>query len=346
MDAVQLTQWKHDPEVRDVPEPEPGPGQVLVRVGGAGLCHSDLHLIHDFESGMVPFEPPFTLGHENAGWVEALGAGVSRLEVGQPVAVYGPTGCGQCRRCIQGLENYCERQGELTSMAAGLGTDGGMARYMLVEDPRHLLPLGDLDPVQAAPLTDAALTPYHAIKRSLGLLVPGSSVVVIGVGGLGYMGVQLLEVLTGATVIAVDTRRSALDMAASAGAEHTVTAGESAAAEIAELTGGKGADVVLDFVGNEATMQLAVASGRSLGHITIVGIGGGSYPFSFFTVRYEASLASTYWGSISELIEVLELAERGLIRAEVERISIAEVPAAYERLARGDVNGRLVAVPE
>ena len=231
-------------------------------------------------------------------------------------------------------------------MAAGLGTDGGMARYMLVDDPRHLLPLGDLDPVQAAPLTDAALTPYHAIKRSLGLLVPGSSVVVIGVGGLGYMGVQLLEVLTGATVIAVDTRRSALDMAASAGAEHTVTAGESAAPEIAELTGGKGADVVLDFVGNEATMQLAVASGRSLGHITIVGIGGGSYPFSFFTVPYEASLASTYWGSISELIEVLELAERGLIRAEVERISIAEVPAAYERLARGDVDGRLVAVPE
>lgn len=277
---------------------------------------------------------------------DALGAGVSRLEVGQPVAVYGPTGCGRCRRCIQGLENYCERQSELTSMAAGLGGDGGMARYLLVDDPRHLLPLGELDPVQAAPLTDAALTPYHAIKRSLGLLVPGATVVVIGVGGLGYMGVQLLEVLTGATVIAVDMRQSALDMAASAGAEHTVRSGESAAAEIAELTKGKGADVVLDFVGNEATMKLAVASGRSLGHITVVGIGGGSYPFSFVTVPYEASLASIYWGSISELIEVLELAERGLIRAEIERVSIAEAPAAYERLARGEVNGRLVVVPE
>lgn len=345
MEAVQLTRWKHDPEVREVPQPDPGPGQVLLKVGGAGMCHSDLHLIHDFESGMVPFEPPFTLGHENAGWVEALGAGVSGLEIGQPVAVYGPIGCGRCHRCVQGMENYCERQAELTSMAAGLGDDGGMAPYMLVNDTRHLLPLGDLDPVQAAPLTGAGLTPYHAVKRSLGLLVPGSTAVVIGVGGLGYMGVQILEALTSATVIAVDTRRSALDMAAAGGAEHAVPAGDSAAAEIADLTRGKGADVVLDFVGVEATMQLAVACGRSLGHITIVGIGGGSYPFGFFTVPYEASVATTYWGSIPELIEVLDLAERGLIHAEVERVSISGAPEAYERLARGEVNGRLVVIP-
>ena len=345
MDAVQLTRWKHDPEVREVPQPDPGPGQVLVRIGGAGMCPSDLHLIHDFEAGMMPFDPPFTLGHENAGWVEALGAGVSGLDVGQAVAVYGPTGCGRCHRCVQGMENYCERQAELTSMAAGLGDDGGMAPYMLVHDTRHLLPLGDLDPVQAAPLTDAGLTPYHAIRRSLDLLVPGSTALVIGVGGLGHMGVQILEALTPAAVIAVDTRRSALDMAAAAGAEHTVLAGDTAATEIAELTHGKNADVVLDFVGTEATMQLAASCGRSLGHITIVGIGGGSYPFSFFTVPYEASLATTYWGSIPELIEVLDLAERGLIRAEVEKISLTDAPDGYQRLARGEVNGRLVVVP-
>ncbi len=345
MDAVQLTQWKHDPEIRDVPQPDPEPGQVLVKVGGAGMCHSDLHLIHDFEAGMMSFEPPFTLGHENAGWVEALGPGVSGIEVGQPVAVYGPTGCGRCHRCVQGMENYCERQAELTSMAAGLGDDGGMAPYMLVHDSRRLLPLGDLDPVDAAPLTDAGLTPYHAVKRSLDLLVPGSTALVIGVGGLGHMGVQILEALTPATVIAVDTRRSALEMAAAAGAEHTVTAGDGAAAEIAELTRGRNADVVLDFVGSDSTMQLAAACGRSLGHITIVGIAGGSYPFSFFTVPYEASLTTTYWGSIPELIEVLDLAERGLIRAKVERISIADAPEGYKRLARGEVDGRLVVVP-
>lgn len=345
MDAVQLTQWKHDPEVRDVPQPDPGPGEVLVRIAGAGMCHSDLHLIHDFEQGMMPFDPPFTLGHENAGWVEAVGPGVSGFEVGRPIAVYGPTGCGRCHRCAQGMENYCANQASLTSMAAGLGEDGGMAQYMVVHDTRHLLPLGDLDPVEAAPLTDAGLTPYHAVKRSLGLLVPGSTALVIGVGGLGHMAVQILEALTPATVIAVDTRRSALDMAATAGAEHTVVAGDDAATEIADLTRGLGADVVLDFVGAEATMQLAVASGRSLGHITIVGIGGGSFPFSFFTVPYEASMSTTYWGSIPELIEVLDLAERGLIRAEVERISIADAPEGYQRLARGEVSGRLVVVP-
>ncbi|HMR96299.1 MAG TPA: NAD(P)-dependent alcohol dehydrogenase [Microthrixaceae bacterium] len=345
MDAVQLTEWKHDPEVRDVEQPDPAPGQVLVRVAGAGMCHSDLHLIHDFESGMVPFEPPFTLGHENAGWVEAVGAGVVGLELGQPVAVYGPTGCGRCHRCVQGMQNYCEHQDELTSMAAGLGDDGGMAQFMLVRDARHLVPLGDLDPVEAAPLTDAGLTPYHAVKRSADLLVAGSTALVIGVGGLGHLGVQILEALTPATVIAVDTRTSALELAATAGAEHTVRAGDDAAAEIADLTGGKNADVVLDFVGSDSTIQLAVAAGRSLGHITVVGIAGGSYPFSFFTVPYEASLATTYWGSIPELMEVLHLAERGLIRAEVERISIDEAPDGYRRLARGEVDGRLVVIP-
>ncbi len=345
MDAVQLTAWKQEPEVRDVPQPDPGPGEVLVKVGGAGLCHSDLHLIHDFEAGMVPFEPPFTLGHENAGWVEALGAGVSGLEEGQPVAVYGPSGCGRCHRCLQGMQNYCERQAELTSMAPGLGTDGGMAPFMLVQDPRRLLALGDLDPVQAAPLTDAGLTPYHAIKRSLHLLGPGTTAVAIGIGGLGIMGVQILSALTSAQVIAVDTRASALEAAASLGAHHALQPDESTAEAVMSLTGGKGADVVLDFVGVESTMQLAVGCGRSLGHITIVGIGGGSYPFGFFTVPYEASVATTYWGSMSELMEVLDLAERGLIRADVERVDLADTPAAYERLARGEVDGRAVMVP-
>ncbi|MEI2639756.1 MAG: NAD(P)-dependent alcohol dehydrogenase [Microthrixaceae bacterium] len=345
MRAVQLTAWKHAPEVREVPQPDPGPGQVLLRVAGAGMCHSDLHLIHDFEAGMMPFEPPFTLGHENSGWVHAIGAGVTGIDVGQPVAVYGPNGCRSCRRCLQGKVNYCERQAELTSMAAGLGDDGGMAEYMLVANPGHLIPLGDLDPVAAAPLTDAGLTPYHAIKRSLDLLIPGSTAVVIGVGGLGYMGVQILKALAPATVIAVDMRESALAMASAAGADHVVVSDDSAAATIQDLTRGRGAELVLDFVGSDATLQLAVASSRQLGHITMVGIAGGSYPFSFFTVPYEASIASTYWGSLSELVEVLELAERGQIHADVERVAIDDAPAAYERLANGEISGRAVVVP-
>jgi len=345
MRALQLTQWKHEPELLEVGEPDVGPGQVLVRVGGAGACHSDLHLMHDFEEGMVPFSPPFTLGHENAGWVEALGAGVSGLEIGQPVAVYGPTGCGRCRRCQLGMENYCEHQAELTSMAAGLGADGGMAPYLVVPDPRHLVPLTDLDPVVAAPLTDAGLTPYHAVKRSLELLVPGSTAVVIGVGGLGHLAVQILAALCPAQVVAIDTRSSALDLAESSGAAHTLLADGDAAAQVTDITRGLGADVVLDFVGNDATFPLAVACSRSLGHITIVGIGGGSYPFSFFTVPYEASVATTYWGSIPELIEVIALAEQGHLHATIEQVSLDDAADAYVRLAAGEVDGRVVVVP-
>ncbi len=187
-----------------MPVPEPGPGQVLVKVGGAGACHSDLHLM-EWPEGTMSFGVPFTLGHENAGWVEALGAGVEGLAEGEAVAVYGPWGCGRCRSCRLSAENYCERQAEIGAFGGGLGLDGGMAEYMLVPHPRLLLPLGDLDPRDAAPLSDAALTPYHAVKRSLDLLVPGSTAVVIGVGGLGHMAVQILRALSPARIVAVDT---------------------------------------------------------------------------------------------------------------------------------------------
>ena len=112
MRALRLTAWQHDPELLEVDEPEPDPGGVVVRIGGAGACHSDLHFLHDFPDGLLPFDPPFTLGHENAGWIESIGADVTGLEAGQPVAVYGAWGCGSCSRCLQGMENYCERRDE------------------------------------------------------------------------------------------------------------------------------------------------------------------------------------------------------------------------------------------
>ena len=139
MHALQLTAWKHEPELRDVADPEPGPGEVVVRIGGAGACHSDLHLMHDFEGGILPWGPPFTLGHENAGWIETLGAGVRGLEVGMPVAVYGPWGCGHCSRCRLGMENYCENAAAIGAAGGGLGLDGGMAARMLVPNARHLV---------------------------------------------------------------------------------------------------------------------------------------------------------------------------------------------------------------
>jgi propanol-preferring alcohol dehydrogenase len=157
--------------LRDVPVPEPGPGQVLLRVAGAGACHSDLHLM-EFSAGAVPWQPPFTLGHENTGWVAAAGAGVTGWSEGDAVAVYVVWGCGRCKACRLSAENVCEHVVEVGSLGGGLGRDGGMAEFMLVPDARLLVPLGEFDPVDAAPLTDAGLTPYHAIKQALPVLAP------------------------------------------------------------------------------------------------------------------------------------------------------------------------------
>lgn len=164
MKAFRLTAWQHPPELLDVDVPDPGPGQALIRVGGAGACHSDLHLM-EWPAGQLPYPLPFTLGHENAGWVEKIGAGVTGFSIGDPVAVYGPWGCGHCRPCRLGIESYCENAAEIVGAGGGLGLDGGMAPYMLVPAARFLVPLRDLHPRDAAPLTDAGLTPYHAIKR-------------------------------------------------------------------------------------------------------------------------------------------------------------------------------------
>jgi alcohol dehydrogenase, propanol-preferring len=344
MQALQLTQWQHDPEFRDVAEPEPGPGEVVVRIGGAGVCHSDLHLLYEFQPDLMPFPPPFTLGHENAGWVHAIGAGVTALEVGQPVAVYGAWGCGHCIRCRQGNENYCVNAAT-AGASGGLGRDGGMAPYLLVPSARLVVPLGDLDPAAAAPLTDAGLTPYHAIRRSLPKLIPGSTAVVIGVGGLGHMGVQLVAAMTAAQVVAVDQRPEALALATASGADVTVTAGPDAAAAVRDATGGVGADVVLDFVGADATMQLGVQVARPLGDLTVVGIAGGSVPLGFFTTPYELSMQTTYWGSIVELMELLELARRGIVKAECTTYSLADAPKAYAALQAGELRGRAVVVP-
>lgn len=348
MRALRLMEWKSDPVLVDVDEPTPGPGQVVVRVGGAGACHSDLHLMRDFGAGALPWGPPFTLGHENAGWVHSLGSGVTGLEIGQPVAVHGPWGCGTCARCRVGVDTYCDNPGAapVPGGGGGLGADGGMAELMLVPDPRHLVALPDgLDPVAAAPLTDAGLTPYHAVRRSWAKLAPGSTAVVIGVGGLGHLAVQILEATSAAQVVAVDTRPEAQALARECGAEITLAPGEDAPASIREATGGRGADVVLDFVGSDSTMALAVAVTRMLGDVTVVGIAGGSLAFSFFSVPYEVSVQTTYWGSRPELVEVLELAARGLIRPKVTTVELDQALEAYRAMEQGRLEGRAVVVP-
>jgi propanol-preferring alcohol dehydrogenase len=342
--AFQLTAWESQPELLEVPVPEPGPGQVLVKIGGAGACHSDLHLMQ-WPPGTLGFDVPFTLGHENAGWVEALGAGVEGVEVGEAVAVYGPWGCGRCRACRLSAENYCENQAEIGAFGGGLGRDGGMAEYMLVPHSRLLLPLGDLDPREAAPLSDAALTPYHAIKHSLHLLVPGSTAVVVGVGGLGHMGVQILRALSPARIVAVDVSAEKLRLAAEIGADETVEAGEGAAGAIREITAGRGAELVVDMVGSDDSIALAASVAKFESQLTIVGLAGGKFEFSFGALPFEAQLCIPYWGTAVELEECLELARQGKIRAHVERFSLDEAPRAYEKMRDGELDGRAVICP-
>lgn len=349
MKAYRLLEWKSAPQLVDVPQPEPGPGEVVVKIGGAGACHSDIHLMDEFEAGAVPWNPPFTLGHENAGWVHAIGEGVTTVEVGQPVAVYGPWGCGVCERCRIGMETYCEnlQAAPVPGGGGGLGLDGGMAEYMLVPAARHVLPLPDgLEPAQAAPLTDAALTPYHAVRRSLPKLMPESTAVAIGVGGLGHMGVQILRAMTSAKIIAVDVKPEALKLAEEHGADLTFVSSDNTADEIRAVTpNGRGADVVLDFVGADSTLALGAAVGRQMGDLTIVGIGGGTLPVSFFSVPYEVSVQTTYWGSRPELAEVLSMGARGLIRSEISTYSLDNAAQAYQDLKDGKIQGRAVVVP-
>ncbi|MBC7463310.1 MAG: NAD(P)-dependent alcohol dehydrogenase [Actinobacteria bacterium] len=348
MKALRLMNWKSEPELVEVPKPTPGPGQVVIKIAGAGACHSDLHLMHDFEAGVVPWNPPFTLGHENAGWVDSIGAGVTTVKDGDAVAVYGPWGCGTCSRCRLGIETLCENPmaAPIPGGGGGLGLDGGMAEYMLVPFERFLVPLpANLDPIMAAPLTDAGLTPYHAVRRSWSKMTPDATVVVIGVGGLGHMAVQFIKATTAATIIAVDMKNEALELAKKVGADHAIVSDDKAAATIRELTGGRGADVVLDFVGAEPTMKMALAAARTLGDVTLIGIAGGSVPFSFFSQGYEVSLQTIYWGSKPELIELLDMAGRGLVHAEYTKYTLDNAPQAYLDLQAGKVKGRAVIVP-
>ncbi|MGD1225083.1 MULTISPECIES: NAD(P)-dependent alcohol dehydrogenase [Streptomyces] len=344
MKALQYRTIGAAPEVVTVPDPEPGPGQVLLKVTAAGVCHSDIAVM-SWPAENFPYPLPLTLGHEGVGTVAALGAGVTGLREGDAVAVYGPWGCGICAKCAEGKENYCLRADELGIRPPGLGAPGSMAEYLLVDDPRHLVPLDGLDPVAAVPLTDAGLTPYHAIKRALPRLLPGSTAVVIGTGGLGHVAIQLLRAMTAARVIALDVSEDKLALARQVGAHETVLSDADAAAKVREMTAGVGAQAVFDFVGAEPTVRTAGAVAAVEGDISIVGIGGGALPVGFGALPFEVSVSAPYWGSRGELIEVLDLARAGAVSVHTETYSLDEAPLAYERLHAGKVNGRAVILP-
>jgi alcohol dehydrogenase, propanol-preferring len=330
--------------IDDAPVPTPADGEVLIKVAGAGACHSDLHVIESIPTGKSFFTPPFTLGHENTGTVAALGTGVNGLHVGENVAVYCAWGCGHCRMCAQGMENYCLDQRALTG--CGLGRDGGLAEYLLVPAARYCIPLGDLDPIAAAPLTDAGLTSYHAINRSRALLTPDATCVVLGIGGLGHMALQTLRATTAARVIALDVSDDKLALAKELGADAVVRSDDpNALANTFALMHGMPADVVLDFVGLQATIDLGRKLVRAGGDFTIVGLGGGVMQYGPGRIAWGARVATPFYGSIAEMRELLALAARGHIRAHVTKYPLDRAAEAYADLNAGKLEGRAVICP-
>ena len=340
MKAVRFVGVGKPAQIADVKKPKPGPGEILVKIGGAGVCHSDLHVMEDD----LGFEPPFTLGHENAGWIAELGQGVSGFKEGDAVAVYGPWGCGYCHACQLSMENYCENWAKLGTFGGGLGSDGGMAEYMLVPAARLLLPLDGLSPTAAAPLSDAALTPYHAIKRALPLLNADDTVVVIGVGGLGHMAVQLLRALAPVRIIAADVDATKLAHAKQLGADDVVNTAdvEEAAEQIRAITGPRGAGLVLDCVGVQPTVDLgAKLLGRN-SVWTIVGLGGGRHDFHHGSTPYGTTMSIPYWGSRGEL---MAMARDGRIHPEVTEFPLDQAVEVYDKLKAGQIQGRAVLIP-
>jgi len=343
MQAFRLTA-PHEMRLSSVPQPEPGPGDVLINVGAAGVCHSDLHII---EAPAGAFPLPMTLGHENAGWVEALGPGVTGWNRGDAVAIYGIIGCGRCFACLRGRDNECRT---VPAGGIGLSRDGGMAEYVVVP-AKQLLPIWDLDVTQAAPLTDAGLTPYHAVDLARDVLRPGTTCVVIGVGGLGHMAVQILAATTSVRIIAVDLSEEALELAGRLGAHHTIKSDADASTFIRELVGPPpgGAEAVFDFVGVNPTVKLAASVVSTGGRLMLVGLGGGTLPITpgvgDIGVPMETRVVVPFWGTRAELAEVIALARAGRLTAHVESFALANAQEAYDKLTAGALRGRAVVVP-
>ncbi|HEV8298352.1 MAG TPA: NAD(P)-dependent alcohol dehydrogenase [Acidimicrobiales bacterium] len=340
MTAYQLVGWRQPAEFREVPVPRPGHGEVRIRVGAVGLCHTDI-LFLESPAGAFPYPLPMTLGHENAGWVEELGAGVEGFAPGDAVLADGHQICGRCEFCRIGADNYCVRG---RHRGQGAGVDGGLAPYLVVPQNR-LVPLGDLDPRAAAPLADAGRTSYHAVRRALPRLRPGSTALVIGAGGLGGYAIQWLRALTEARIVVADVAPHRLALAREFGADETIVSDSATTTVVRELTDGRGAEAVFDFVGNDATMRTALDCARTMGTAALVGAGGGTVAVGWGCVPLECDVYVPLGGNHAELHDVVTLARAGKVRNLVEVFAFDQTPEAYERVRVGDIKGRAVVTP-
>ena len=337
MPAYRLLAPGEPPAWCEVDVPVPQAGEVLVRIGGAGLCRTDLELLDG--GSVLPFSEPFTLGHENAGWVEQLGPGVTDLALGEAVVVSAIKSCGSCRPCLHGFDNYCR-----SGSARGLREDGGIASFM-VADRRQLVLLGDLHPLAAAPLADAGLTAFHAAAGLRPVLSDDTRIAVVGVGGLGALAVQFLRALAPhAWIAALDVHQGRLVEALSLGADDAVVIADEQ--PLNQGTGPGDLTAVIDFVGTDATLAWAAQAVCPPGTIVVCGRGGGELRFSRERVRAGVDIRSSRGGTINDLEQAVTLARDGAVQVQVTPYPFTEAAEAYAALRAGRVSGRAVVFNE
>ncbi|WP_254767819.1 NAD(P)-dependent alcohol dehydrogenase [Salinilacihabitans rarus] len=345
MEAARLHEYTDEMEtaleIDEIDRPSAdGPMDVVIEVEGAGWCQTDNHVIEGMWTDYVDQELPMTLGHENAGTVVDVGDEVRTVEAGDSVICHPVTTCGVCRPCRLGEDMYCEN---LTF--PGLTTDGGFAEYLLTSE-RSVIPLEDLDPVEIAPHADAGITAYHAAKKATDDLVPGDACLVVGIGGLGHIGLQVLDATSAADLIAVDVKREALDLAEECGADHTIDSSEEDVASVVDdLTDGDGATQVLDFVGRDETTALGPDVVAQGGDHHVIGYGGHVHEPSQTLVNGEMSFRGTLVGTYPELQELVSLVDGGYVDLHTSKYALDEINEVATKLEHGEIEGRAVITP-
>jgi NAD+-dependent secondary alcohol dehydrogenase Adh1 len=342
MKAVRLHAYHQEPVVEDVPEPTvSGPLDVVVRIGGAGVCRTDLHIIEGQWAEAMSPTLPYTLGHENAGWVHEVGSAVTNVQVGDTVILHPSPTCGLCQACRAGNDMHCTG-----SYFPGLSdNDGGMAEYLLTSARACVKLDPQTRPQDVAALADAGITAYHAVRKAIPLLYPGTSAVLIGAGGLGHIGVQCLAALTATRIIVVDRNPDALKLAEQLGARHTVVADGGQVEEVRQLTDGRGADVVLDFVAEQGAEQDGFAMTAAAGSYFVIGYGGTVHIPTLDIISTERNIIGNIVGTYNDLAELMVLAETGKVTLHTRTYPLDDAVEALQELDHGRVRGRAILVP-
>ncbi len=316
------------------------PTDVVIRIGGAGVCRTDLHIVEGIWRSKVEVALPYIMGHENAGWIEEVGSGVEGLKKGDAVICHPLVTSGHCLACRRGDDMHAT-----DSSFPGINANGGYAEYLLTGE-RSLIKLPQsLAPKDVAPYTDAGLTAYRAAKKASRHLLPGQFAVVIGVGGLGHIGIQVLKALCAAEIIAVDRAETGLGLATECGAHHTVRADGDEVAAVLELTHGRGAEAVLDFVGEGDAVAKGLAMTGNGGFYYIVGYGGKIDLPTIDMITTEKTIVGNLVGTYPELVELMALADRGLVNLATRQYRLSEANQALHDLHNGRIRGRAVLVP-